>query len=183
MQGAYPVKPGDRVLVVGTGGVALLAVQLAHALGAIVCVVSRSEEKLTRVREMGVEYRINSSKIPSWGTEVFQLTGGVDKVVDTVGMGTLDQSLAALMAGGEVALVGLFAQVGSPLGLALFGKSVRGITGGSALMYEQLAGIVDNHNIAPKIDREFEFHEVKQALSAQSEFDKLGKIAIHVNPK
>lgn len=154
---------------------------LARAAGAQVIVTSSQDAKLERLIALGASDGVNYRDIPDWGKAVFERTGGVNKVVDTVGTGTLNQSLEAVTYGGEVALIGLMAFDDSSSGFgSLMGKSatVRGIAVGSAQMYEALALAIDRHQVKPPIDRRFRFEDAKDAYRFQSSPELFGKIVI-----
>lgn len=105
------IKPGDTVLVQGSGGVSVFALQFAKAAGARVIATSSSEEKLARLQALGANDLINYKETPAWGVKALELTGGkgVDCVVEIGGAGTLDQSMMATRVGGHVALIGVLA--------------------------------------------------------------------------
>ncbi|MEZ5743323.1 MAG: NAD(P)-dependent alcohol dehydrogenase, partial [Sphingomonadaceae bacterium] len=149
MAGPRPVKAGDSVLVLGTGGVSLLALQIAKAAGATVVATSSSDEKLERVTALGADHVINYRTTPNWGEEAARLTGGIDHVVEVGGIGTLDQSMAAVGFNGEIALIGVLTEQGSPNPGALMfkGASIRGIFVGSKAMASELNAFIDGHGI------------------------------------
>ena len=182
LYGDHPIGPGSKVLVLGTGGVALFALLLARAAGAEVFATSSHDDKLDRLKGLGVAGGINYRTHPEWGQAVLELTGGVDKVVDSVGM--VNQSLMAVSPGGEVALFGLMASDGPPNPMLLLGKSVnlRGIVVGNAQAYGELVDAVDRHGIKPPLDDRFrfKFEDAKEAYGAQSSPDLFGKIVIDV---
>jgi NADPH:quinone reductase-like Zn-dependent oxidoreductase len=178
--GDHPVGTGDKVLILGTGGVALFALQFAQAIGARVSAISRSDAKLARLEAMGLEFAVNQRMTANWGAEVARLTGGVNKVVDTIGTSSMNQSLAATAYGGEVAMVGLFSMGDASPDMGLFGKSLRGIAVGPSAMYEALATFIDHHEIVPVIHQQFPFDQAKDAFHAQLAPDLLGKIVINV---
>ncbi|MFN3553841.1 MAG: zinc-dependent alcohol dehydrogenase family protein, partial [Novosphingobium meiothermophilum] len=120
MEGPRPVRAGDSVLVLGTGGVSLLALQIAKAAGATVIATSSSDEKLERVKALGADHVINYRTTPEWGAQAAHLAGGgVDKVVEVGGAGTLKQSIIAVGFAGEIALIGVLTREGdtNPHGL------------------------------------------------------------------
>ena len=100
-EGSRPLRPGDRVLVLGSGGVSLLALQIARASGCEVIATSSSDEKLARVRELGAAHTVNYKTTPEWGAWIAQHLGGVDKVVEVGGAGTAEQSMNALRTQGD----------------------------------------------------------------------------------
>ena len=142
---------------------------------------SRDPEKAERLRAMGAAHVIDSAATPLWGQAAFEATvGGAHKVVNTIGLGALGQSLAAASPGGEIAMVGLRPGDAEPLDPALLnGKAtvIRGISVGSASMYRDLATVVDRHVIRPVIGATFGFDRVRDAYLAQAS-DLFGKVVI-----
>jgi NADPH:quinone reductase-like Zn-dependent oxidoreductase len=183
IHGDRPVGSGSKVLVLGSGGVSLFAMLFARAAGAQVISTSSQDAKLKRWRELGVSEGINYRDTPEWGKAVFDRFSGVNKVVDAAGTGTLNQSLAALSYGGEVALIGLMTFDDGPLDFgSLMSKSatIRGISVGNAEMYEAMVQAIDTHKIRPPIERRFRFEDAKDAYRAQSSPELFGKIVIDV---
>lgn len=181
--GDHPVQIDSKVLVLGSGGVSLFAMLFARAIGAEVIATSSQDAKLKRWMALGASDGINYRDTPDWGKAVLERTGGVNKVVDAVGTGTLNQSLTALSYGGEVALIGLFQFDEGPLEFGtLMSKSatVRGISVGNAEMYEAMVQAINTHKIRPPIDRRFRFENAKDAYRAQSSPELFGKIVIDV---
>jgi NADPH:quinone reductase-like Zn-dependent oxidoreductase len=181
IHGDRPVGSGSKVLVLGSGGVSLFAMLFARAAGAQVIATSSQDAKLKRWQDLGVSEGINYRDTPDWGKVVFDRFGGVNKVVDAAGTGTLNQSLAALSYGGEVALIGLMTFDDGPLdfgSLMSKGAKIRGISVGNAQMYEQMVQAIDTHKICPPIDRRFRFEDAKDAYRAQSSPELFGKIVI-----
>jgi len=184
MEGPHAVGPGRSVLVLGTGGVSLLALALAKAAGARVIATSSSDEKLARIRALGADETINYRTTPDWGAAAAGLAGsGVDHVVEVGGAGTLQQSMAAVGYNGEVALIGVLTRQGetAPHALMLKGASLRGIFVGSAAMATALNRAIDATGIEPAIDRVFAFDEARQAYEYQSSPDLFGKVVIRVD--
>lgn len=182
MEGPRPTKAGETVLVLGTGGVSLLALQIAKAAGATVIATSSSDEKLERVKALGADYVINYRTMPNWGAEAVRLTGGkgIDHVVEVGGAGTLAQSIQAVGFGGEIALIGVLTREGdtSPHGLMFKGASIRGIFVGSRGMAERLNDFIDGHGIKPVVDRTFDMVSAKDAYRYQASPDLFGKTVI-----
>lgn len=181
MGGPSPVRAGDTVLVLGTGGVSLLALQIARAAGARVVATSGSAGKQERVAALGADATVNYRDNPQWGTEAATHTnGGFDHVVEVGGAGTLAQSIAAVGFGGEIALIGVLTREGdtSPHGLMLKGASIRGIFVGSKAMARDLNAFVETHGIRPVVDRVFPMAQVKEAFAYQSSPDLFGKVVI-----
>jgi NADPH:quinone reductase-like Zn-dependent oxidoreductase len=182
MEGPRPLRPGQWVLVLGTGGVSLLALQIAKAAGAKVVATSSSDAKLTRAKAMGADVTINYRTTPDWGVEAARITGGIDHVVEVGGQGTLAQSYAAVGFNGNVALIGVLTREGSsnPHALMFKGASLRGIFVGSAAMAKSLNAAIDSCSIKPVVDRVFAFEDAKAAYAYQSSPDLFGKVVITV---
>lgn len=182
MEGTPPVRPGAWVAVLGTGGVSLLALQIAKAAGARVIATSSSDEKLERVRAMGADATINYKSIPEWGVEAMRITGGVDHVVEVGGQGTIAQSMQAIGFGGEIAIIGVLSLDGNvtPRDMMFKAGRMRGIFVGSAAMARSLNQAVDANGIKPVIDKLFAFEDVKAAFEYQASPALFGKIVITV---
>lgn len=181
MEGPNKVGPGRSVLVIGTGGVSLIALQIAKAAGATVIATSSSDEKLERVRSLGADHLINYRTTPEWGAKAAELAGGgVDHVIEVGGAGTLAQSIAAVGYGGEVSIIGVLTIEGdtSPRGLMYKGASLRGIFVGSGAMATSLNAMIDAAGIKPVIGRRFGFDEVKDAFAYVASPDLFGKAVI-----
>jgi NADPH:quinone reductase-like Zn-dependent oxidoreductase len=184
MCGVRPLKAGDSVLVIGSGGVSVLALQIAKAAGARVIATSSSAAKLERLKALGADHLINYRDVPDWGAKAAELAGGgVDHVVEVGGLGTLAQSMQAVGFGGEIALIGVLSMQGdtNPMGLMFKGASLRGIFVGSAQMARDLNGFIDTHGIKPVIGQRFDFAEAKAAYAYQSSDALFGKVVI-ANP-
>ncbi len=182
MEGSPSVRPGRWVAVLGTGGVSLIALQIAKAAGARVLATSSSDEKLERVKALGADAVINYRTTPNWGAEAFRLTGGIDHVVEVGGQGTLAQSMAAVGFGGEIAFIGVLSREGSanPRDMMVKAGRMRGIFVGSALMAERLNAAVDACTIKPVVDRVFDFADARAAYDYQSSSALFGKVVIRV---
>ncbi|TIX48820.1 zinc-dependent alcohol dehydrogenase family protein [Alteraurantiacibacter aquimixticola] len=177
-----PVKAGDKVLVLGTGGVSMIALQLAKAMGAEVIATSSSDEKLGRVKDLGADHTINYKETPQWGAAVKEQFGGADKIVEVGGTGTLGQSIAALANEGEIALIGVLSQgePPSPHGLMMTGGSIRGIFVGSVQMAKDLNAFVDRHKIEPPIGGRYAFDQAPKAYAHGWGADSFGKTVIEM---
>ena len=182
MEGPKPVVPGSWVAVLGTGGVSLLALQIAKAAGARVVATSSSDAKLARAKALGADATINYHTTPEWGAEVMRITGGVDHVVEVGGQGTLAQSMAALGFGGEIAFIGVLSQGGSasPRDMMFKAGRLRGIFVGSAGMATRLNAAVDACAIKPVVDRAFAFEDAHAAFAYQASPDLFGKVVITI---
>ena len=181
MEGPHPVRAGESVLVLGTGGVSLLALQIAKAAGAHVIATSSSDDKLSRVTALGADKTINYREVPAWGVAAADMAGGgVDHVVEVGGAGTLKQSIAAVGFGGEIALIGVLTREGdtNPHPLMFKGGSIRGIFVGSRGMAARLNAFIDNHAIKPVIDRTFPIEQALDAYRYQASSALFGKVVI-----
>jgi len=177
------VKPGDRVLVQGTGGVAIFALQFAKLLGAHVSVISGSNAKLERARALGADEGLNYREIPEWGKTLRErvAASGFDHVIEVGGQETLAQSLRAVRSGGIISLIGVLS--GSDLALKLgpiVTRHVRlqGITVGSRDGFEAMARAISQHGLRPVVDHVFEFDELPQALRSLARGEHFGKLCI-----
>lgn len=178
------VQPGDTVLALGTGGVAMLALQIARMAGARVAITSSSDEKLALARELGADITVNYRSNPQWEQAVREATGGrgVDIVVETVGIGTLPQSLACCAPNARVGLLGSL-DAGSDrvpnLSPLYFGNLVlKGITSGSRRMLQELLAACAANGVRPRIDRRFAFAEARAALDYLAGAGHVGKIVL-----
>lgn len=179
------VKAGDTVLVQGTGGVSLFALQFAHLLGARVIATSSSDEKLARVREMGASDLLNYREVPDWGTKAKELTGGmgVDNVVEVGGAGTLQQSLRAVRFGGTISLIGNLSGTATEILLThIFMQRVRvnGIFVGHRESFEAMNRAIAQHRLRPVVDRVFPLEEARAAFEHMAAGGHFGKIVIRI---
>ena len=178
------LKAGDSVLVQGTGGVSLFALQFARLHGARVIATSSQREKLARVLKLGASDGINYKETPEWSDKVRELTGGtgVDHVVEVGGAGTLGQSLKAVRTGGTISLIGVLAGVGqvNPVPILMRSVRVQGIFVGSRAMFEAMNRAVALHQLRPVVDKTFGFGEVREALRHMESASHFGKICINV---
>jgi NADPH:quinone reductase-like Zn-dependent oxidoreductase len=179
------MRPGDNVLVLGTGGVSIFGLQLAAAAGARVIVTSSSDEKLAHAAKLGAAVTINYARTPEWSGAVRAATGGVGvhQVLEVGGAGTLPQSLASLAPGGHIALIGGLAGFGGdiPAMALLHGNAtVGGIYVGSRANFEALNAFIGQHRIRPVIDRVYALDEAMAAYQRMEAGQHLGKIVIKV---
>jgi NADPH:quinone reductase-like Zn-dependent oxidoreductase len=184
LYGCKPLKAGETVLALGTGGVSVFAIQFAKAAGARVIATSSSDAKLEKAKALGAHETINYTTHPDWEREVRRLTGGagVDHVVEVGGTGTLPRSIASTKAGGHIGLIGLLAEGEAIDPLAILGASclVRGVAVGSREMFEDMNRVIALHDIKPVVDRTFAFEEAPAALAALAEASHVGKIVIRI---
>ncbi|MCQ8183848.1 zinc-dependent alcohol dehydrogenase family protein [Parvularcula maris] len=175
------VKAGDKVLLLGTGGVSVFALQFAKAMGAEVTITSSSEEKLAMMKELGADHVVNYRTHPEWDEVVRELTGGVDAVVETGGSGTLARSMAACRPGGQIALIGvLTSDTPDVTPILLNALTVHGIYVGSTEMLREVVEAVHVNRIEPVIDRRFAFSDAEAAYVYLRSGQHVGKVVIEV---
>jgi NADPH:quinone reductase-like Zn-dependent oxidoreductase len=182
---AGEVKAGDTVLVQGTGGVSIFALQFARLLGARVIVTSSSDEKLERARSLGASDVVNYKTTPDWDAKALELTGGlgVDHVVEVGGAGTLNKAMRCARIGAHISLIGILsgasAEMLIPLALV---KELRlqGIYVGSREMLEAMNRAISLHRLRPVVDRVFAFEEAREALRYMESAAHFGKIVIRL---
>ncbi len=177
------LKAGDVVLVLGTGGVSIFALQLAKAMGATVIATSSSNEKLERVQALGADHTINYRQHEDWGARARDWTGGrgVDHVIEVGGPGTLGQSIAAVRVGGHIALIGvLTGRAGEVATGALMAKQARlqGLIVGNRSQQMDFARAIDATRLRPVIDRSFALADMAEAFRYEESGAHLGKIAL-----
>lgn len=176
------IKKDDTVLIQGTGGVSIFALQFARLLGARVIATSSSNAKLARVRELGASDGINYKETPNWEEKVRELTGGVgvDHVVEVGGAGTFNQSLKAVRAAGCISLIGVLAGKGDINLVPILMKSIRvqGILVGSREMFEAMNQTIALYQLRPVIDRVFPFTETQAAFKHMESAAHFGKICL-----
>jgi len=177
------LRAGETVLIQGTGGVALFALQIAKAVGAEVFITSSSDEKLEAAKALGADYGINRKK-EDWVDAVHRLTGerGIDHVVDTVGGRNVADSVRAVASHGRISLIGMMdtddITVSGSM-LLLKSPTVQGIGVGHRRALEDLVRAVDSIKLKPVIDKRYSFSELTQALD-QLDNGAFGKIVINV---
>lgn len=177
------LKAGDTVLILGTGGVSIFALQFARIMGATVVATSSSDEKLERLRALGAAHVINYRTQPEWGREAFEWTGGrgVDQVVEIGGPGTLAQSIAAVRIGGHISLIGvLTGRAGEVPTAALSAKQARlqgQYTGSRADQVDMIRGL-NVSGTRPIIDRSFPLELLANAFRYQESGKHLGKVVV-----
>ncbi|PQA85684.1 zinc-dependent alcohol dehydrogenase family protein [Hyphococcus luteus] len=183
MCGRRPIKAGDCVCVLGTGGVSMIGLGIAHAAGAHVVVTSSSDEKLERAKKLGAAAGVNYKSTPEWGPAVAAASnrGGADVVVEVGGAGTLAQSMQAVNFNGEIALIGVLTREGdtTPHPLMLKGASIRGIFVGNKAMAEDLAAAIDVNGMKPAIDKVFPYEDAAEAFRHQ-QTGAFGKVVIKI---
>jgi NADPH:quinone reductase-like Zn-dependent oxidoreductase len=182
VNGVAPLKPGQDVLLLGTGGVSILALQFAKAGGARILITSSHNGKLERAKGLGASELINYKEVEAWGEEAAKRSpAGIGKVIEVGGFGTLPQSMQAVGFGGEIAMIGVLTRGEStPHPLMFKGASLRGIMIGSREMALQLNRAIEATDIHPVIDKVFPFEEAAEAYRYQGSPDLFGKVVISV---
>jgi NADPH:quinone reductase-like Zn-dependent oxidoreductase len=179
-----PLGPGQTVVLLGTGGVSVFAAQFAHAAGARVIMTSSSDEKLDRVKALGVSDCINYRETPEWGVEVQKLTQGrgADIIIETGGAGTIPQSILAARHGGTLSIIGVLTQ-GSIDPVPIMGKALtlRGIVVGSRDDFEDMNRSIEKSRLKPVIDTIYEFSDAESAYLKLQGAKHFGKIVITIN--
>jgi NADPH:quinone reductase-like Zn-dependent oxidoreductase len=179
------VKPGDTVLILGTGGVSLFALQFAKAAGARVIATSSSDEKLERLTRLGADAVINYRAVPDWGRRAKEMTDGrgVDHVIEVGGPGTLTQSITACRIGGHIALIGVLtgfaAEVEIPV---LFANQVRisGVSIGSRTDQDDMIRAITANRLKPVVDRCFPLQEIVVAFKYHESQRHFGKVCLEL---
>ncbi|MBP6362935.1 MAG: NAD(P)-dependent alcohol dehydrogenase [Novosphingobium sp.] len=179
------IRPGSTVLVQGSGGVSVFALQFAKAAGARVIATSSSDAKLERLKALGADELINYRENPAWGMKALDLTGGggVDCVVEIGGAGTLDQSMMATRVGGHVALIGVLAGFAGPIQTALLmakNLRVQGLTVGSRQQQLDMIAGIEANGIKPIISDHFPLANLADAFRHQAANSHFGKIAVDI---
>jgi NADPH:quinone reductase-like Zn-dependent oxidoreductase len=179
------VSAGDTVLLLGTGGVSLFALQFANVLGARAIVTSSSDQKLERVRQLGSWEEINYREDREWGKTARKLTGGVgvDHVVEVGGAGTLKQSLQAVRIGGQISLIGVLSgnlQELDVVPILMQHVRIQGILVGSREAFEGMNRAIAHHRLRPVVDRVFPFDETREAFAYLAGGRHVGKVCIEL---
>ncbi len=176
------ITSANSVLIQGTGGVAIAALQFAKAIGATVIILSSSDKKLARAKRLGADHCINYIDIPNWGEKVFQLAGqGVDLVLEIGGTGTMENSLAAIRNGGHIAIIGYMA--GADMGISVFPLIIKcahlhGIATGNRENYAAMMNFIEEHSIQPEIGTRYAFKDANKALADLVQGTHFGKLVI-----
>ena len=180
------LKPGQTLLLQGTGGVSLFGLQFGRMAGATSILISSSDAKLKRARAMGAHHTINYRTEPEWEKRVLEITEGrgVDLTLEVGGAGTLSKTLRATGCAGHVSLIGVLSgiggdiQIGNILHKAL---TVRGIYVGSRAMFQAMNDAITKHRLEPVIDRVFSFDESPDAFRHLESAQHFGKIVIRID--
>ena len=179
------LKSDDSVLLQGTGGVSIFALQMASALGCRVIITSSSDEKLEKASELGATDLINYKTTQDWDKKVIELTEkvGVDHVVEVGGAGTLQKSVNAVRMGGHVAVIGVLSGKGdfNPTSILMKAVRMQGIFVGSREMFEAMNEFIREHYLKPVIDKEFAFDDAVEALKYMESGSHFGKVVIKIS--
>jgi len=184
---AHAALPGETIVIQGTGGVSIFALQFAKLLGARVIGTSSSDEKLSRAHALGLDEGCNYKERPEWSGWVSEATGGrgADRIIEVGGAGTFGQSLRATRVGGMIAQIGVLsgAATSEPLALTpILHKQLRvqGIYVGSRAMFEQMNAAIARAGLHPVIDRVFGFDQVREAFLHMQSASHFGKLVIRM---
>jgi NADPH:quinone reductase-like Zn-dependent oxidoreductase len=180
-----PLEPDDRVLIQGTGGVALFALQFAHAVGVRCIVMSSSDDKLERAHQLGASNLINYRNTPDWHLAVQEITQGegATHILEVGGKDTYERSMQCIAPNGTIAQIGVltgFDVRPNLLPLTRLNANVVGIQVGSRDYFEGMNRFIEEHRITPVVDREFAFDEARQAFAHMAEQRHFGKLVINV---
>jgi NADPH:quinone reductase-like Zn-dependent oxidoreductase len=177
------VRAGETVLIHGTGGVSLFAAQMALALGATPIVTSSSDEKIEKLKALGIRQTVNYRRTPQVAPEVLRMTGdeGIDHIIETVGGENLNASLDAVKVGGSISFIGLIAGRSANINVYQFvtkNVTVHGVESGSLAMLEEVAAFVDEHGISPVLDSVYPVDQIQDALLHLEAGRHFGKVVV-----
>ena len=182
---AANIGSGDSVLLLGTGGVSILALQILKAMDANVIITSSSNEKLERAKELGADHTINYNENPEWGSEAFSLSnGGVNLVIEIGGESTFPQTLNALRIGGHISVIGALGGINVELNLMQMvfkNVHVHGITVGSREDHMELNNFMEKHEIHPVIGKTVGIDNAIDEIYGMSSGSHFGKIVIDIS--
>jgi len=179
------LKPGDTVLVQGTGGVSIFALQFAKMAGATVIATSSSDEKLEKLKLLGADHLINYRKTANWGELAREISGGrgVDHIVEVGGPATLDQSMAAARVGAHISVIGILTGVGGEVSIvtALIKQlRLQGLIVGNRTQQQDMIKAIDANKMHPMIDRVFPLESIVEAFQYQETNKHFGKICLEM---
>ena len=179
------LKSGETVLVQGTGGVSIFALQFAKMAGATVIATSSSDEKLEKLSALGADHLINYRKITNWGELAREMTNGrgVDHVVEVGGPASLDQSMLAARVGGHIALIGILTGLSGQVSIiTALVKQLRlqGLIVGNRTQQQEMVRAIDANNMRPVIDKVFPLERIVDAFRYQETNQHFGKICLEM---
>lgn len=178
------ITADKTVLIQGSGGVSLFALQFAKAVGATVVATSSSEEKLSQLRELGADHLVNYRDNPDWEKQVATLSGGVDVVIDVGGQATLGRSIACTKTDGFIAVIGVLsgfdAASVSVIDIMQKNLTIKGITVGCAESFKRMCAFIDQHKITPRISHTVNAGDLAYGIELMQAGTHFGKIAIRV---
>lgn len=179
------LKPGDTVLVQGTGGVSIFALQFAKMAGATVIATSSSDAKLDRLKTLGADHLINYRKTANWGEVAREITGGrgVDHVVEVGGPATLDQSMAAARVGAHISVIGILTGLGGEVSVvtALIKQlRLQGLIVGNRTQQQDMVKAIDANGMRPIVDKVFPLENIVEAFQYQESNQHFGKICLEM---
>ncbi|OIQ84091.1 alcohol dehydrogenase [mine drainage metagenome] len=179
------LKPGDTVLVQGTGGVSIFALQFAKMAGARVIATSSSDEKLERLRALGANHVINYRTQQNWGELAREITGGrgVDHVIEVGGPATLEQSMSACRVGAHVSVIGILTGLGGEINIvtALIKQlRLQGVLVGNRSQQQDMVKAIDANGMRPVIDQCFPLEDIVAAFRYQETNRHFGKICLEM---
>ncbi len=178
------IQKDEFVLLQGTGGVSIFALQFAKILGAKTIITSSSDEKLERAKSLGADFTINYKEREDWDKAVMEITEkrGVDHVVEVGGAGTIQRSANAVKIGGHIALIGVLANKGefNPTTILMKAIKMHGIFVGSLEMFESMNECISENNLKPIVDKTFQFEDAKKALKTMESGSHFGKLVVEI---
>lgn len=179
------LKPGDTVLIQGSGGVSIFALQFAKLAGATVIATSSSDAKLEKLKALGADHLINYKTTPAWGTLAREMSGGrgVDHVVEVGGPATLEQSMLAARVGGHVSVIGILTGLAGDFSLvtALIKQlRLQGVLVGNRTQQQEMVKAIDANGMKPVVDKVFALEEMVQAFQYQETNQHFGKICLQI---
>lgn len=179
------LKPGDTVLVQGTGGVSIFALQFAKMAGATVIATSSSDDKLEKLKTLGADHLINYRKTTNWGEVAREMTGGrgVDHVVEVGGPATLNQSMLAARVGGHLSVIGILTGLGGEVSIvtALIKQlRLQGLIVGNRTQQQDMVKAIDANGMRPIVDKVFPLESMVDAFRYQESNQHFGKICLEM---
>ena len=179
------LKSGDTVLIQGTGGVSIFALQFAKMVGANVIATSSNDEKLERLTSMGANHVINYKKHTNWGEMALEITGGrgVDHVIEVGGPSTLDQSMVATRVGGHISVIGILTGLGGELNIVtalLKQLRLQGVLVGNRAQQQDMVRAIDANHMKPVVDKVFPLENIVDAFKYQESNRHFGKICLEM---